>query len=304
MDQSYFSFPLMDWVSVDSEPPYRKPIYGIKPGETKSGFGLISNGLPDIGNFYIKGWVRAVWDENEDIEHLPPQPSFPENCAKTETVIPVSAPPQTFDFAAFQAKMNGFINKSAELGWISSRGAKEQLLNQFASITPRGNKSMEVLAGFLNLLETSRGKTLNNSAYYLLKVNAQYLENRLKGKPIPVWPNLKKEKVKDPVSEADPCIDKMVEVASKINNSLYPQNQGKGPNARQIMMSGNRCPVTGELYRTQMYSLHIYPHTFNFTIYCTGRHPGFEVKYPEVSSHDTTLCILKSPADLKNLPSR
>jgi len=201
--------------------------------------------------------------------------------------------------------MEGLVNKAALLGWISSLETKDRLLNQFAKITSRGGQeSLSALNGFIDLLENHRGKTLNNSAYYLLKVNAQYLKNRLQGKAIPVWPNLKKKKAKDPVADAQPCIDEMVEFASRINNSLYLEYKAKGlPSTKEVMCSGCRCPIGKQLYRINSYQSRI-NNTFNFTIYCTAKHPGFEENYPQVSSHNTTLYVLKSPADLKNVPNR
>jgi len=95
-NQSYYPIHILHLISIDFQPPYDKPIYGIKPGQTLSGFGFTSNGLPEIGNFYIEGWVRAVWKEESEDENLPLQPSFPDNFFKIQTVIPISAPPPNF----------------------------------------------------------------------------------------------------------------------------------------------------------------------------------------------------------------
>jgi len=309
-DAHAFKRPMVSWqceylkISI---PPYEKPEYGLKPGGNISGFSFVSNALPEINDFYVCGKVR-LWSPAGQAggEGLPKEkvPTYPDCYFKTQTVIPFSAPPAVFDFAAFQTKMNRFINRAAELGWISSATVKADLLSQFARITGVNQSSLKALTAFLAALESYHGKGVNDLAYYLLKVNSQYLQNRLEGKALPRWPKAApKAETKDQLSEAEPCLDRMIEIACRMNNSLYPQNK-KGPDARKIAGSGYRCPITRKMYRIQMYQLYIYPHSFNFTLSCTGTHPGYEKGYPQVSSHDTTLCTLKSPADLKNVPGR
>jgi len=177
-----------DYVDVKS-PPYRLPKYGIQPGKQLSGFSFTSNALPEIGNFYVQGSIRN-WIPKGQASAKKITPKFPDDSFKTQALIPFSAPPQSFDFSAFKQKMAGFINQSAQLGWIKTPNTQAALLDSLSKIFSSGRSSArrQHLKQFLRLLETERGKTINDSAYYLLKVNAQYLGNRLKGKKIPAIP--------------------------------------------------------------------------------------------------------------------
>jgi len=163
----------------------------LKPGQSLSGFGITSYGLPGIRNFkaesaldadadYYPGWesVKGAADESkaiiEKIKELEDKVNF-----KGKTVGP-TAPPAVFNATTFLDYIINLKHQAASLGWISNSGIVNSLdvkLDNAKKKLSQGDNSTakNILNAFINDVEAQAGKHLTSEAYALLKYNALYL---------------------------------------------------------------------------------------------------------------------------------
>lgn len=151
----------------------------LPPGGSVSGLQFNSFGVPGIATAYGQGFVpipKLV--DGEYTKALP----YKDTLCKTYTIGPVGQPSmtlaETVDYMVVQK------HQAAAQGWITKQGiivSLDQKLDQAKAKILQGNNkaATNILNAFVNELQAQKGKAVNEEAYTLLYVNAQWLISRL-----------------------------------------------------------------------------------------------------------------------------
>jgi hypothetical protein len=155
----------------------------VAPGTTLAGFGVRSTWLPGIREFRAEpNWLACCSQPragSDDAEH--PQPA---EFAITGFVVAPSVPPAALNIGTVLDQ----LTRACQLGWISNDAVCFSLavkLQQAARSLEEAKPAAarDQLGDFLIELEdqhgTEPGKHVNDSAYWLLRTNAEQLRARL-----------------------------------------------------------------------------------------------------------------------------
>ena len=180
---------MIKWLAEidDEEDAYINP---LKPGKSLNGFAITSNSLPGLITYYAEG------------DH--PIPSFPEGMATDSipgysdltpygpgivgvTVGPVLSPTPIFVNNCLDTLIS-YKHQALALKWIDNEGianSLDQKLENAKSKLQDGDSlaARNMLKAFVNEVEAQKDKHLTSEAYALLKINAEYLIERLPDKP-------------------------------------------------------------------------------------------------------------------------
>ncbi len=160
----------------------------LAPGASLDGFEFDAIGALDIVGFIVAGRVPVpvVTDSTEGLLKAPP--SAWSDAFRGQTVG-VVAPPADSSPPGLAARLAALQNRVCdELGWISNRGVCQSLRMKLDSASAslgggQAQAAVERLRAYLQELEAQHGaepgKHVNDSAYWLLKVNVEYLLARL-----------------------------------------------------------------------------------------------------------------------------
>jgi hypothetical protein len=180
------------WVHVGPQPGDSVSFWGsaapqqdVAPGSARSGFVIESGaGLPGIVHFWVEGRyaVPTVTEAQEDSVQ---QPRIEENSFRGLTVG--AEPVADVSLAGLADRLRGLGTRACSLAWITNAGVCRSLqakLDAAAASLRRGDAQSATgqLQAFLAELEAQHGrqpgKHVTDNAYWLLKVNAQYLQTR------------------------------------------------------------------------------------------------------------------------------
>lgn len=160
----------------------------IGPGQTLSGFQVISHGLPGIRTFTAEpeidiGSLNVTPPSGDpaDFQRYKADLQAVE-APSTTTGITVgpTAPPARFNAQSFLTVIQGFEGPAVQQGWIKNSGilnSLDQKLSAAAAALQRGdnNTAENVLGALINEVDAQAGKGLSSEAVALFKYNAQYL---------------------------------------------------------------------------------------------------------------------------------
>ncbi|MBI3753905.1 MAG: hypothetical protein HY266_07700 [Deltaproteobacteria bacterium] len=164
----------------------------ITPGETQSGFEIISRGLPSIREIeLVPKWVLLVESEEMVTQEEKQLASQIEDFLpyKTKTIAP-TAPPSSFDPSAFFETLKSYLNESVTLGWLIdptlTTTLKTYLDTTGAYIGANDpSKAKAELQQFMATIEQASSSQMATEAYGLLYFNAKYLKDWLPDTYIP-----------------------------------------------------------------------------------------------------------------------
>ena len=170
------------WLSDD------KSEFDIKPGQCLEGFSLKSDKLPGIKQYFAQGNSPTLFPTllngeltEEEEEQVGDIGNFFINSVSSKTVLPdveaSTSPVVLID------RLISLKHQAAQLGWIYGPGA-DGLLNSLdvkleaAKKSILGNKNKAAsnqLKAFVTEVEALHHKKIDDNAYYLLKVNAEFV---------------------------------------------------------------------------------------------------------------------------------
>lgn len=160
----------------------------LSPGRTLGGFAFESVGALDVVSFLVEGHfeIPVVTDTTEGLLKQAPSPWA--NAFRGQT-IGVVAPPADTSPSSLIARLGDRTGRvCGDLGWITNDGVCQSLSAKLANAATsiaagRGVAAVGDLTSFVQELEAQHGpepgKHVNDSAYWLLKVNAEFLLARL-----------------------------------------------------------------------------------------------------------------------------
>ena len=163
----------------------------IKPGESLSGFRLIVKSIPGIQDFQVQGYTDKdmakidLFEEEMDVlGDL--QDAFKGNSFKGKTIGPDPAP-EVVNLAELLDRLIFFKHQAAALNWISGPGSDgivkslDAKLDAAKAAIARGQNKTAAnqLNAFVNELRTRRGKHFSDNAFFLLKINAEFILSKL-----------------------------------------------------------------------------------------------------------------------------
>lgn len=178
-DKVYRGRSVVRWAAIDSLLP---------PGAASPDLFFAAIGLPAIVTAWTQGYYPPQPLTAADTNPLV-RPSDPlvENSVRVSVVG--IAPPAATGPADLLVRLRGLGDESClPLGWISNQGICQSLrakLDNALAAVGRGNKQAAAgeLTAYAQELEAQHGpqpgKHVNDSAYWLLKVNAEYILTRL-----------------------------------------------------------------------------------------------------------------------------
>jgi|SRR3989338_3868527 len=154
----------------------------LQPGQSLSGFQIISRGIPGLRDFRIDARLIPPSEEsditNEQIQTVEDKVAF-----KGKTLGP-TAPPADFKATSFIDYIISMKHEAFSLGWITNQGVEQSLdakLDNAKKKLEQGNTNAakNVLEAFINEVEAQKDKHLTSEAYGLLKYNVEYLIGQL-----------------------------------------------------------------------------------------------------------------------------
>ncbi len=159
----------------------------VRPGASEQGFEAEAVGLLDIIAYRVQGRHAApvVTDSTEGLIQSPPSVWANSVGGRSVGLVPV---PLDNSAGALLPRLDSLVARACRLGWISSQGICQSLrtkLERAVAAVGRGNTHAAAgeLAACVQELEAQHGpepgKSVNYSAYWLLKVNAEYVLTRL-----------------------------------------------------------------------------------------------------------------------------
>lgn len=166
----------------------------ITPGETQSGFEIISRGLPSIREIeLVPKWVLLVESEEMVTQEEKQRASQIEDFLpyKTKTIAPTAPPnPNYFSPFDFLNTIKSYVNDSATLGWIKDQSLKDSLLAQLTSVRTYLDANDPTLAKtilqqFMDTTSQASSSQRTTDAYGLLYYNAKYLISQLPDTYVP-----------------------------------------------------------------------------------------------------------------------
>lgn len=162
------------------------PLARITPGEAQDGFVVQSRGIPGIRKVTLHPRFEQTPVEEATVEDVTRIRSITDQIKFTAlTIGPVS--PRSLGPVSLIDDLIGLKHESASLGWIFGPGMEgivkslDAKLDAAKVAVGRGQNKAAAnqLSAFVNELGALRGKKLNDSAYFLLRVNAEFIISRL-----------------------------------------------------------------------------------------------------------------------------
>lgn len=167
----------------------------IAPGDSLSGFQMMSRGLPSIRKFI----AEPTLDLSEHFNSLddPEDPASPSEIDSvrnslndTSFTIGPSLPPDPFIHLEFLDKFRNYIPQAQGMDWLGNPSFVTQLENQLGQVRSKlvAGDSVQAagsLANFIELVQATNhgqgpaGASLTSEGYGLLYFNARYLLDRL-----------------------------------------------------------------------------------------------------------------------------
>lgn len=169
--------PVVSWGSHDGP-------FNIGPGNTINGLSMKSSGIPGVTMSYTAGWVDPPGPYEAGMVPEDNRPKWSEDSVKTKTIGPVPPPSDPFNpiiFVDYIIRMKG---EASALGWIDDREVETSLTKKLFNARKNlgkkdNNAAINELKAFIVELVAQKGKHVNDSAFYLLEPNAEYLISRL-----------------------------------------------------------------------------------------------------------------------------
>jgi len=156
--------------------------YGIIPGGSMSGYNLVSEGLPTIGDFFAQGWVPVPILEAEPDSIVGGE--FPDDNLQGKTLVP-RTPPTPFHALTFLDTITSYISQSRTLGWITN----DPTANKYKRLIDtarfhlqannRGVTKAKLDSVLVNVYPDSAAGLITSEAYALLRFNTEYLLKKL-----------------------------------------------------------------------------------------------------------------------------
>lgn len=173
--------PAITWVSKDDT---------IRPGSQLSGFSIQVPELPGIVALKFAGHADPLAFPDEPPADVGYAALEVQREGRNSFVTLFSVGPSTFvysDAGLAIDRLEAFKHEAFSLGWIFGPGSDgivksldAKLDAAKASIARGQNKTAaNTLNAFINELEAQRGKKINDSAFFLLKVNAEFIIGKL-----------------------------------------------------------------------------------------------------------------------------
>lgn len=167
------------------------PASQVRGGQTLGGFSITANGLIGRCPFQLQPIVDTTLlgiadpEADADLEayYSQTQAALAALSVSGTTIGPVPAPP-VFDRIGSLRSLLTEIDETYSLGWITNRGIQNSFtakLRTALNALERGNiaTATNVLGAFIHEVEAQAGKHLSPQAVVLLKVNTQYLIDRI-----------------------------------------------------------------------------------------------------------------------------
>jgi hypothetical protein len=156
----------------------------ILPGETKGGFQLISRGLPTIRSVEIQPLWMMVVDDSATDESSTVGRAITKSLKFTTKTIGPTAPPESLIPITFLDTIQGYIDESVTLDWMSDSvlvSALKAKLDSVRSFIQADDPSSAkvVLGEIMDIINQATSSQLTNEARGLLFYNTQYLKNEL-----------------------------------------------------------------------------------------------------------------------------
>jgi hypothetical protein len=177
----------MDWIFYNNKNAM-KMVWGagkissqILPGESKSGFLLLSPGLPVIRTYLCRSYVvpATLEIEPDSTENN----LVSQNCKKGQTIAPRStiADYSPLDFIDSLIVM---VRNSEELGWISGQEIEKKYESNLSSIKSQIEHQLffearSTIGSLLNEIRLDSNNALSVEAYTILRYNSKYLLDQL-----------------------------------------------------------------------------------------------------------------------------
>jgi len=171
---------------VDSSAVHWYPIASqqmLAPGAVRAGFSFVATGLPEIVAYRLAGHA-----EPPEVEEGVPVASAPSLWADAAAGLTVGVGPLPSDVtpASLLDRLSALSTRACGLGWIADQGICSRLvgnLDQARQELTQGNNAggRAQLQDFLATLEDQHGLAVNDNAYWLLKVNAEFVLNHIPG---------------------------------------------------------------------------------------------------------------------------
>ena len=155
----------------------------IKPGNSISGFQLITTGLPFIAKYYIQGYMPPISVAEEDEPVIIGSMNIFLNSKKGNTVGPAD-PPKPFIATVFLDTLISYTEQSLSHEWITDQTTADKYtdyLNQAKNNINQSqvNSAKTILNQLLSDVETDSGNVITSEAYALLRYNTEYLIEQL-----------------------------------------------------------------------------------------------------------------------------
>ena len=154
----------------------------LEPGKKMKGFSITSPAQPGIVQSSALGFVQEMPGAERITSDIPGPPDPFEDCVKMKTIGPDILPSDEPVFSI--DRIISLKHEAFSLGWIDNAGianSLDQKLENAKVKISQGNKNAakNILQAFINELEAQRGKHINDNAFYLLKLNAEFLISKL-----------------------------------------------------------------------------------------------------------------------------
>jgi len=164
------------WFAEDS-------LSNIPPGNNLTGYTVISQGLPAIFSFYIRGHVFIPVFEEGTPDSTIGGDVF-ENSFKGRTIAP-RIPPTPLNGLNFLDTVKSYITESRTLGWITN----DPTANKYGRLIDtarfhlqannRGVTKAKLDSVLVNVYPDSAAGLITSEAYALLRFNTEYLLKKL-----------------------------------------------------------------------------------------------------------------------------
>ncbi len=162
----------------------------VGPGGESAALRYRALGVPGITVYYAGGDWPVPPYQPVNLDTIPRVSERGNLASHAVRGLTVGIEPQPPDRSpgALNERLRAFLSRACALGWISNAGVCNSLqvkLDQAARSLERGNgtEARRQLGAFLEELEAQHGpepgKHVNNSAYWLLKINVEYLLGRM-----------------------------------------------------------------------------------------------------------------------------
>jgi len=162
----------------------------ILPGEIKGGFQLFSRGLPAIRSIEIEPWWVFATENFVSAEDEIISRETEESLKFTTRTIGPTAPPQELIPITFLDTIEGYIDESVTLSWLTDSTLittlKSKLDSARALIEDNDPSSAKVVLGeVMDVINQATSSQIKPEARGLLFYNVQYLKNAMPDTYIP-----------------------------------------------------------------------------------------------------------------------